>query len=139
MTTLNNPAALLRQPTEKTKPQSGWHSPAAPPTPQRIKTDVDLRDRDGATALIRAAEAGDLKCIRSLLEDGADINAADKNGWTALMKAVKNHHLKTTADLITAGANVHAETRNGWNVLSIAVKSGAPQIIALIASVTGEK
>jgi len=138
MTTLNNPAALLRQPTEKAQPQSGWHSPAVR-TPERLKADVDQRDRDGATALIRAAEAGDLKLIRTLLEDGADINAADKNGWTALMKAVKNHHLKTTADLITAGAHVHAETRNGWNALSIAVKSGAPQIIALIASVAGDK
>jgi|GEM_PF-2396549 len=141
MNTLRNPAALLRPATPKARPASGWQStaPQNPRLPEPLHIDVNQRDRDGATALIRAAEKGDVKTLRQLLENGADINAADKNGWTALMKAVKGHHLKATADLIAAGANVHAETRNGWNVLSIAVKTGAPEIIALIASVAGDK
>lgn len=88
-------------------------------------------------ALLRAAEAGDLRLLRRLIADGADINAADAHGWTPLMRAAKNHHLKAVAELITAGANLAAETRNGWNALSIAVKAGSPQIIALLASVGG--
>lgn len=140
MTTLNNPAALLRPAPKTASPASGWQTSDTPNRkPERLNVDIDQRDKDGATALIRAAEKGDVKQLRELLEDGADINAADKNGWTALMRAVKGHHLKTTADLITAGADLHAETRNGWNVLSIAVKTGAPEIIALVASVAGEK
>jgi ankyrin repeat protein len=139
MAILQNPAALLRPATPKNQPASGWQTASLKTQPERLHLDIDQRDKDGATALIRAAEKGDLKTVRTLLENGADINAADKNGWTALMKAVKGHHLKTTADLITAGANIHAETRNGWNVLSIAVKTGAPEVIALIASVAGEK
>lgn len=139
MATVPNPAALLRPATPKNQPASGWQTTAPKNQPERLHIDIDQRDKDGASALIRAAEKGDLKTVRVLLENGADINAADRNGWTALMKAVKGHHLKTTADLIAAGANVHAETRNGWNVLSIAVKTGAPEIIALIASVAGEK
>lgn len=100
--------------------------------------DVERRDGSGATALIRAAEAGDARQIRRLIEDGANINAADAHGWNALMKAAKNHHLKAVAELITSGISLQAETRNGWNALSIAVKAGSPQIIALIASSGGK-
>ncbi|MFN7114827.1 MAG: ankyrin repeat domain-containing protein [Alphaproteobacteria bacterium] len=88
-------------------------------------------------AVLRAAETGDLRTLRRLIEDGADINAGDAHGWTPLMKAAKNHHLKAVAELITAGAKLNAETRNGWNALSIAVKAGSPQIIALIAAAGG--
>jgi len=100
--------------------------------------DIERRDASGTTALIRAAEAGDARQIRRLIEDGANINAADNNGWNALMKAAKNHHLKAVAELITSGINLQSETRNGWNALSIAVKAGSPQIIALIASSGGK-
>lgn len=89
-------------------------------------------------AVLRAAEAGDVRQLRRLIENGADINAADAQGWTPLMRAAKNHHLKAVAELITAGANLQAETRNGWNALSIAVKAGSPQIIALLASAGGK-
>lgn len=89
-------------------------------------------------ALLRAAESGDARLIRRLLENGADINISDAQGWTPLMKAAKNHHLKAVAELITSGANLNAETRNGWNALSIAVKAGSPQIIALLASTGGK-
>lgn len=100
--------------------------------------DIERRDHNGNTALIRAAEAGDLRQLRYLIEQGADIHARDIHGWNALMKAAKNRHLKAVAELITAGADLHAETRNGWNALSIAVKAGAPQIIALIAASGGK-
>ena len=103
-----------------------------------IDINIERRDGAGATALIRAAETGDTRQIRRLIEDGANINAADGNGWNALMKAAKNHHLKAVAELITSGINLQAETRNGWNALSIAVKAGSPQIIALIASSGGK-
>jgi len=89
-------------------------------------------------AVLRAAEAGDVRQLRRLIENGADINAADAQGWTPLMRAAKNHHLKAVAELITAGAHLQAETRNGWNALSIAVKAGSPQIIALLASAGGK-
>ena len=95
MATLQNPAALLRPATPKNQPASGWQTTSPKNQPERLHLDIDQRDKDGATALIRAAEKGDLKTVRTLLENGADINAADKNGWTALMKAVKGHHLKT--------------------------------------------
>jgi ankyrin repeat protein len=108
-------------------------------TPQRPQTypGIDAADKNGATALIRAAETGDVRALRALIADGADVNAQDKNGWTALMKAAKGGHIKAVADLIVAGADIRAETRNGWNALSIAVKANAPQAIALLAAATG--
>lgn len=118
--------------TPARRPFTRWSIPVVTPT------GVDARDAQGATALIRAAEDGNVKAIRLLLEDGADINATDRLGWSALMKAVKGRHIKAVADLVAAGANIHAETRSGWNALSIAVKTGSPAIIALIANVSGK-
>lgn len=128
-----HPAPLSRHPQ---KPAARRVQPLKPAAFGDI--DVERRDGTGATALIRAAETGDARQIRRLLEDGANINAADAHGWNALMKAAKNHHLKAVAELITSGVNLQAETRNGWNALSIAVKAGSPQIIALIASAGGK-
>ncbi|MDY0008160.1 MAG: ankyrin repeat domain-containing protein [Bdellovibrionales bacterium] len=119
-------------PSFSRRPQSLNRRPAAGLTPAPSAAAPDR------TALLRAAESGDLRQLRRLIEDGADINAADTQGWTPLMKAARNHHLKAVAELITAGANIAAETRNGWNALSIAVKSGSPQIIALLASAGGK-
>lgn len=123
-------AALRTRPLQSTTAVK--RAPSFAPTPAGYTQTIDR------TAVLRAAEAGDVRQLRRLIADGADINAADTQGWTPLMRAAKNHHLKAVAELITAGADLHAETRNGWNALSIAVKAGSPQIIALLASAGGK-
>jgi ankyrin repeat protein len=47
---------------------------------------------DGRTALIRAAEKGNLEAVKLLVAARADRNAKDKKGFTALEHAVANKH-----------------------------------------------
>ena len=45
---------------------------------------VNARDANGATALMRAAETGNLEVLKLLITHGADIHALDSNGNSAL-------------------------------------------------------
>lgn len=46
--------------------------------------DVKAKDKNGSTALYRAALDGHKATVQLLLKKGADIKAKDKNRWTAL-------------------------------------------------------
>lgn len=49
----------------------------------------DLDYTEHVNALLQAAEEGDFKLVKGLLDDGnIDINYQDENGWTALHHAV---------------------------------------------------
>jgi ankyrin repeat protein len=48
----------------------------------------------GWRALIRAAQKGDYKEVKILLEKGADVNVQGKRGLTALIEASSKGHLE---------------------------------------------
>ncbi len=57
------------------------------------RTLVSLRDKDGATPLIFAANKGHREVCLALLNAGADVNAQDSvHGWTALMQATHQRY-----------------------------------------------
>ena len=47
--------------------------------------DVNMRDAEGDTLLMVAANTGNLAMVKALLAAGADINATNEVGWTPLM------------------------------------------------------
>lgn len=53
------------------------------------KTNLDIQDTSGRTALIQAVTRGDFVAPRILLEKGASLNIADNQGRTALMEAAQ--------------------------------------------------
>ncbi|KDO33969.1 hypothetical protein SPRG_22066 [Saprolegnia parasitica CBS 223.65] len=57
--------------------------------------DVDARDYDGVTPLMRAAEAGDIRGITRLLDAGAAIRAVDNKGYNALHRACAKNQVAT--------------------------------------------
>jgi len=43
--------------------------------------------------LLEAAERGDLKAVKALVDNVANINCADRSGWTPIIHAASGHHL----------------------------------------------
>ncbi len=94
--------------------------------------DPNLRDKDGWTALHRAANFGRTATVRVLLAGGADPNLHTKSGRTALMKAVFFGRTATVRVLLTGGAEVDARDLNGWTALGFACSWGHESIVDLL-------
>lgn len=91
---------------------------------------VNVRDKDGATALMWAENLPDI--VNLLLEEGADINAVDKNSATALMWASDNGHTEKVKLLLRKDANVNAKDKDGRTALMDAADGGHTEIVRLL-------
>ena len=113
---------------------------------------VDVRNRDGDTALLLAALKIYTGAMSVLLAHGADVDARDNSNNTPLMRlAMMNFNKRLFGEgmtnslqekllsmLVTAGADVNAENDNGETALTWAVKHGNHTIeSALIAAGAG--
>jgi uncharacterized protein len=94
-------------------------------------------------ALHRAARAGNLAAIESLLEDGAPLDEpAGVNGWTPLQHAIHKNQTAAVERLLAAGANANAgihpassHEANGPTPLMMAAGYGQLEIVrALLAA-----
>jgi uncharacterized protein len=106
------------------------------PEPTWVKTvrvlldsgaDLEARDEEGETPLIRAASYGQTDIFRLLLHKGANLNARDKNGMTALIAAAcecaiatMNSTYDIVRTLLESGGNADAATRDGTTALMTA-------------------
>jgi ankyrin repeat protein len=84
---------------------------------------VDIRNRDGETALLKAAEEGHTAIVELLAAASADIHAEDRRGRTALAVAAERAYADLIETLSTLGAGLDPENarrlvenaeRNGW-------------------------
>lgn len=82
---------------------------------------VNEANDEGETLLMCAVKQSTwhIKCVRLLLEAGADVNARTKTGGTALMDAVwhGSENIDCVKMLLAAGADVNAKTKEGYTVL----------------------
>lgn len=93
------------------------------------KANMDLRDEDGKTALMKAIPDGNADVPKLLIDAGANVNIADRNGRTALMYATN----ATIAEhLITHAANIDAQDTHGDTALMRASRIGLVHIIELL-------
>ena len=81
---------------------------------------AQMRDDQGGTALMFAAETGQTNIVNALIARGADVNAQNDRGYTALMLAVQKNHLDAAKALIAAGADVNAKDKDGKTALDVA-------------------
>ena len=95
--------------------------------------DVNTRDKDGWTALMRAAEVGHAAIVQALLDENADVNVeGKKSGGTALMWAAWHGHTAIVKALLSKGANVNIKSYSGKTALMAAAFNDHTEIIALL-------
>ncbi len=82
--------------------------------------------------LADAAQLGDRRQIRALLEESADVGAAQVDGMTALHWAARDGDLEIARLLLEAGAEVNPANRYGVTPLSLACTNGNAQLVELL-------
>ncbi|MDR1934869.1 MAG: ankyrin repeat domain-containing protein [Candidatus Accumulibacter sp.] len=82
---------------------------------------INVRNRNGETALSIAAYLGRADYVRRLVEAGAELNFF---GWPPLVYAAYNGHAEIVDYLIGRGAEVDAKTENGSTALFFAARFG---------------
>lgn len=99
-----------------------------------IGKDINRRDAAGQTALIYAAESGQLSMVKYLIENGADINikASFTGGKTALTYAATSNKPKVIQYLIDKGANINSVTRHNETALIYAAAFGNVEAVEVL-------
>jgi ankyrin repeat protein len=82
---------------------------------------AQYRPTGGLTPLLYAARSGCTRCVRALLEAGADINQPNPDGVTPLMVAIDNFRFDSARLLLDQGANPHTWDWWGRTPLYVAV------------------
>jgi uncharacterized protein len=103
--------------------------------------DIETRDEEGSTPLMRAATYAQTETFKLLLERGAKINVRDKGGRTLLIAAACDCAIATMDStyeimklLLEKGVNVNARDHDGQTALMLAAGSpdGSPSVKLLL-------
>ncbi len=95
-------------------------------------TDLEARDNQGFTPLIRAAQNGHLPVLSALMTRRADPNAKSHQGWSALYLAAKAGHTRIAKILLARGADPNARCDCSSTPLHQGVRSGNERVVALL-------
>jgi ankyrin repeat protein len=82
---------------------------------------AQYRPTGGFTPLIFAARSGCTRCVRAILDAGADIDRPNPDAITPLMFAIDNLRFDTARLLLDQGANPHHQDWYGRTALYVAV------------------
>lgn len=101
--------------------------------------DLNIKDDQGFTALMRAAGFGDASKVKELIDCGADIDIQDDDGWTALMQAANERQLSTLGILLKAGANVSIKDCFGKTAMDYAIDKKRTKVVEALTNVGNKK
>lgn len=90
---------------------------------------LNVRNRDGDTAVRMAAFGGKLPFVQRLVEAGAEVNMY---GWSPLSYAAFNGHAAIVEYLLKRGAEINATTENGFTALLIAARNGHLSVVDVL-------
>ena len=94
--------------------------------------DLDRRDGDGLTPLLRAAHCGHYNILLALLKAGSKINDSDRHMRTVLMVASSRGHYNIVDLLLRRGARISAKDENGNTALILATQRGLIDVVKLL-------
>ena len=106
--------------------------PSLPPASQAASAagaNINAKDANGRTALIEAADKGDLNRVNSLIAAGADVNARESDGGNALISACAGGHHEVVQALLGNGADINASAKNNRAALHYASAIGNREVV----------
>ena len=93
---------------------------------------LDIPDKLGQTPLLRAADAGHTKCMRMLLDKGANVKHADEEGRTALSLAAFKGHKVAAKFLLKNKAEINAQDKKGNTPLALAADKNHDAVVRFL-------
>ena len=94
-----------------------------------------FRPKKKTTALMVAANAGNLQSTQLLLKAKADLELTDIYGQTAVHHAAMKGKPRNLLELISRSADANQKTHEGWTPLMLAIKNGHPRAVQTILKV----
>lgn len=98
------------------------------------KVDINTKDSDGETALMKAALYNKLSSVNALLIAGNQVNAQNKYGGTALTVAASNGFNDVVAQLLNKGADADLRTQSGNSALILAAAKNYANVCTTLLS-----
>lgn len=89
-----------------------------------VRVDLNARNNNGETALIRAVENGNTDIFATLVEAGADMNIRDNNGNTVLIRASMIGEEYILDYILDSGSDVNETNNAGETALIAASRLG---------------
>ena len=96
------------------------------------KATLDLRDKNGRTALFYASQRGMVPLVRQLIRLGADVSAVDNNGENLLMAAAESQNVQLLKLLTPQYFYIDSTDRTGKTPLMYSTKKGTTSLEWLI-------
>jgi ankyrin repeat protein len=98
------------------------------------KTDVNLKNTEGSTALMFAAQNGHTELVQMLLGAKAEVNLQNQADITALMLAAFNGHAEVVEMLLGANADVNLKNTQtyGFTALMFAAQHGHIAVVQML-------
>jgi ankyrin repeat protein len=98
----------------------------------RAKSDANVADPDGTSALHWAVRRDDVAAANALLAAGANPRAANRYGVTPLALAATNGSATLIERLLDAGADVHSVQPGGETALMTAARAGSAAAVRVL-------
>lgn len=98
----------------------------------RAGANINVRDPEQRTPLMRAAKNSDVEMVRMLLQFSPELDAQDKDGMTALIHAAGKAKHESVEQLLRAGANPSLQNNAGETALDLALAKNRKKMIALL-------
>jgi ankyrin repeat protein len=98
-----------------------------------LGADVDASDRNGWTATHFAAEFGEMRLLRWVINDaGGSPMKVSKDGETPLHRAARGGNLACVTLLVNHGAFINAKNKEGWAPAHYAAWAGAEEVVKFL-------
>lgn len=100
------------------------------------KTDVNVADKEGMTALMNASQNGFCSLVEKLLKvDGIEVNKSHRFGMTALLWACQKNYIDVIKVLLgNEKVDVNAIDDENWNCLHHAVQTNSEESVKYLIS-----